>query len=226
MFFLPLTLIFVVIAVLLLPILVLLLEMLVAGSALTKLGISPHSAILIIYLSLIGSLINVPITARNAGPGQAAGCPIDYFGFSYAAVGGKQIMAVNLGGAVIPIIICLYLLRKAPLFKTFIATAISTLAVYKMAEPVPMVGISLPVFLPPLISAGLAVLLSPSNPAPVAYISGVLGVLIGADLLNLGVICGPGILSIGGAGVFDGIFLVGIISVFLGGLATFKHLNP
>lgn len=226
MFFLPLTFIFVVIAVLLLPILVLLLEMMVAGSALIKLGISPHGAILIIYSSLVGSLINIPIMVRNFNPAQAAGCLVDYVGLSAADLAGRQIMAVNLGGAVIPVMICIYLLRKSPLLKTFIATIICTIAAYKLAEPVPMVGISLPVFVPPLISAALAILFSPSNPAPVAYISGVLGVLIGADLLNLGCIQGPGILSIGGAGVFDGIFVVGIVSVFLGGLATFKHLNP
>ncbi len=51
----------------------------------------------------------------------------------------------------------------------------------------------------------------------VAYISGVMGILIGADLLRLHQLKKFGIsfLSIGGAGVFDGIFIVGIISVLL-----------
>ncbi|MDP2663865.1 MAG: DUF1614 domain-containing protein, partial [bacterium] len=51
-----------------------------------------------------------------------------------------------------------------------------------------------------------------------AFVSGTLGVLIGADILNLRKIQRyGGFLSIGGAGVFDGIFLVGVISALLAG---------
>ena len=53
------------------------------------------------------------------------------------------------------------------------------------------------------------------NAAPVAYISGVMGTLLGADLLHIGDLPAVGILSIGGAGVFDGIFLTGILAAFL-----------
>lgn len=44
-----------------------------------------------------------------------------------------------------------------------------------------------------------------------------MGTLVGGDLLNLGKArnLGAGTVSIGGAGVFDGIFLVGIFSVAL-----------
>ena len=80
----------------------------------------------------------------------------------------------------------------------------------------PAVGIVVPILIPPLVAATLAFILSPRNPTPVAYISGVLGVLIGADLMNLGCLTSPGLMSIGGAGVFDGIFMVGIISALLG----------
>jgi len=56
-----------------------------------------------------------------------------------------------------------------------------------------------------------------ASPPAVAYISGVLGVFIGADLLNLKQLSkvGRGVMSIGGAGVFDGIYLVGIIAVLI-----------
>jgi uncharacterized membrane protein len=45
--------------------------------------------------------------------------------------------------------------------------------------------------------------------------------LIGADLLNLGIIqeLGAPIASIGGAGRFDGIFMTGILAVLLAGVA-------
>jgi uncharacterized membrane protein len=56
-----------------------------------------------------------------------------------------------------------------------------------------------------------------NNPAPVAYISGVMGTLIGADLLNWSNFkkLGSHVLSIGGAGVFDGIFLTGIVAALI-----------
>jgi len=54
----------------------------------------------------------------------------------------------------------------------------------------------------------------------VAYVSGVLGTLIGADIANLDKIRGLGapVASIGGAGTFDGIFLTGILAVLLASL--------
>jgi uncharacterized membrane protein len=56
--------------------------------------------------------------------------------------------------------------------------------------------------------------------APLAYIAGSLGTLIGADLTNLSKVRGLGapVASIGGAGTFDGIFLTGILAVLLASL--------
>ena len=64
----------------------------------------------------------------------------------------------------------------------------------------------------------VAVLVSPEECSPaVAYVSGTLGTLVGADLLHLKDIrrMGAPIASIGGAGTFDGIFLTGIMAVLL-----------
>ena len=75
----------------------------------------------------------------------------------------------------------------------------------------------MPVWLAPLVSAGLAFLMVRSNPSPVAYISGSVGTLIGADLLNWSNFkkLGAHVMSIGGAGVFDGIFLCGIVAALI-----------
>ena len=75
----------------------------------------------------------------------------------------------------------------------------------------------MPGWIPPLISAGLALLLARENPAPAAYISGTIGTLIGADLLNWPNFnkLGAHLISIGGAGVFDGIFLSGIVAALI-----------
>ena len=66
-------------------------------------------------------------------------------------------------------------------------------------------------------AALLALLFAPSEAAPVAYIAGVAGPLIGADLLHLKDIeeSATGVASIGGAGTFDGIVLSGIVAAFL-----------
>jgi uncharacterized membrane protein len=82
---------------------------------------------------------------------------------------------------------------------------------------VPGIGIAIPSLVPPFIAALVALLVARTNVAAVAYVSGSLGTLIGADLLNLGRIQGLGapVVSIGGAGTFDGIFLTGILAVLL-----------
>ena len=87
------------------------------------------------------------------------------------------------------------------------------------AQPVRGVGIGLPIFVAPVVAAIVAALVSWRYAAPLAYAGGSLGVLIGADLLNLDQLQGLGlpVLSIGGAGTFDGIFVTGMMAVLLAG---------
>jgi len=101
-----------------------------------------------------------------------------------------------------------------------IATAIVALVLHWLAHPVPGIGIAVPVFFPAIVTAVVALLLSRGNAAPLAYIAGSMGTLIGADLTNLDKVAGLGapVASIGGAGTFDGIFLTGIVAVLLAGL--------
>jgi uncharacterized membrane protein len=77
------------------------------------------------------------------------------------------------------------------------------------------------VFVPPIATALVAVLIARQNAAALAYVSGSLGTLIGADLLNLDAVreLGAPVASIGGAGTFDGIFLTGIMAVLLAGFS-------
>ena len=130
---------------------------------------------------------------------------------------GAVIIAVNVGGALIPLLLSLYLLPKAPLIRTGLAVIIMAVVANLLSKVVPGEGITMIPFIPPLVSAGVALILARRRAAPVAYISGTMGILIGADLLNLGEVIQTGgtFLSIGGAGVFDGIFLTGIIAAFL-----------
>jgi uncharacterized membrane protein len=122
----------------------------------------------------------------------------------------------------------LYLLFRYEIWITgILAVAVVAAVCNWMAEPVPGLGIALPVFIPALITGITALVLSRDHAAQLAYIGGSLGTLIGADLLNLGDISGIGapVASIGGAGTFDGIFLTGILAVLLASLTTRQQAN-
>jgi uncharacterized membrane protein len=54
-----------------------------------------------------------------------------------------------------------------------------------VARPVQGVGILLPGLVPAALAAVLALIFAPGDAAPVAYVAGVAGPLIGADLLHL-----------------------------------------
>ncbi len=218
MIFLPISILILFFLILLLPFFFFIVQIEIIRIALSKIGLSPQMALLIFFLSLLGSLINIPVYTREAAiiPPQKI-FPFFHFNpFGIPADPTKQIIAINLGGCIIPLLLCMYLIPRAPLLPTVFATVITVLVCFKISRVVPGTGIVVPALIPPLIAVALAFLFSPGNKIPVAYISGVLGVLIGADVLNLPHLGRyPGIMSIGGAGVYDGIFLVGIISALL-----------
>jgi len=139
------------------------------------------------------------------------------------------VLAVNIGGAGIPTLMSTYLVLRYQLWvKAAIAVAVIAIIIHAMATPVQGVGIAVPVFAPVVATAILAFLLSREYAAPLAYIGGSMGTLIGADLWNLDKITGLGapVASIGGAGTFDGIFLTGILAVLLAGLASPERPRP
>jgi uncharacterized membrane protein len=139
------------------------------------------------------------------------------------------VIAVNVGGAVIPTIMSLYLVVRYQLWiKATLAVAVIAFVIHSMATPVPGIGIAVPVLAPVVTTAILAFILSREYAPPLAYIGGSMGTLIGANLLTLDRIGGlraPGA-SIGGAGTFDGIFLTGILAVLLAGLAAPSRPRP
>jgi len=209
MIFLPLSFLFLIIFIFLLPLLFFFIQIGIVGAAFTKLGLSPKMALFVIFFSLLGSVINIPIARRTVYDGWSF--------FLSSSIPAEQILSINLGGAVIPLLVCAYLSPKAPIRATIISTLVMIVVAKMLTRVVPGVGFTLPALIPPLVAAPLALIFARRNPAPVAYISGVLGTLIGADLLNLSKLetVGASMVSIGGAGVYDGIYLVGIISVLL-----------
>jgi uncharacterized membrane protein len=82
-----------------------------------------------------------------------------------------------------------------------------------------------PTFVPSAVAAFVVLVFARRNAAPLAYICGSVGTLIGADLLNLHRLpaLGAPVASIGGAGTFDGIFLSGILAVLLASVFQPTH---
>lgn len=185
------------------------------------LGFGSHVALLLLLASLVGGYLNIPV-ARLPGPQIISGEAIAFFGMSYeipvVVNWPGTVIAVNVGGAVIPGLLSLYLLARNRLWvRGVLATAIIAAVCHALARPVPGLGIALPVFVPPLSAAAVALILSRRHAGALAYIGGSMGTLIGADLLNLDKISGLGapVAAIGGAGTFDGIFLTGVLAVLI-----------
>jgi uncharacterized membrane protein len=206
--------------------LVILVQLRVLRYAYMRLGIGPGAALLLLFGSLIGSYFNIPI-AFLPGHSMRSGEIVDFYGMRYVVPLTTSwpgtVLAVNVGGAVIPTVMSTYLVLRYHLwFKAALAVVIIAAVIHMMATPVRGVGIAVPVFAPVVITAILAFILSREYAAPLAYIGGSMGTLIGADLLNLDKIPGLGapVASIGGAGTFDGIFLTGILAVLLAGIAA------
>lgn len=216
MIFLPIGCLALILFILALPVLFLLVFFKVISFGFEQLGFSSEATFLILILILVGSVVNIPLTKRKKIQVERP----YFFGLFKRSGIESQGITINLGGAIIPLCLSVFFLTRIPLEPVLIAIILMTIIAHHLAKIVPDKGIVLPAFVPPIFSALFALLLAPGFAAPTAFVSGVLGVLIGADLLNLRKIqkISPGMLSIGGAGVFDGIFLVGIISVFLASL--------
>jgi uncharacterized membrane protein len=186
-----------------------------------RIGIPEGAMFGVMLGSLAGSAVNVPL-GRVTGKPRRTVQQIQIFGRRYRipveqpATGTT--VAVNLGGAVIPTAVSVFLLVKDSIWwQAGISVAFVAVIVHLIARPVQGVGIQVPGLIPPLLAAGVSLVVAPHMAAPVAYVSGSLGTLIGADLLNLDKLAslGGGVASIGGAGTFDGVFLSGIVAVLL-----------
>lgn len=222
MFFPPLIFLILVIFFFLVLFLFAILQVGLIGLAFAKLGIQPEHLFGILLLTLLGSYVNIPISEIEGGE-VVGGQEVSFFGMRYrlppAYRPHKTIIAINVGGALIPLLLSLYLLaHMSNWLPAFLGIGVVTAVVNRLARPIKGLGIGIPALVPPLVAALAAYLLAPADlRAPVAYISGTLGTLIGADLLRLKDIknMGAPVASIGGAGTFDGVFLSGIIAVLL-----------
>jgi uncharacterized membrane protein len=220
MFFNPFALVLIIIFFLLVLFFFTLVQINLIALAFTKIGIPSHYIFTALFATLFGSFINIPVK-KIPQDIIVQETEIRVFGFRYWIPVWKRketLLAVNVGGAVIPVLLSAYLLFKTGIWaRAVIGTGLMSFVTFRLAKPVKGLGIALPAFVPPVLAALISILIAYRNAPVVAYISGTLGTLIGADILNLKKIThlGAPVASIGGAGTFDGIFLNGILAVLL-----------
>jgi uncharacterized membrane protein len=196
-------------------------------ASLDKLHLSPGIALTLVIAMFVGGLINIPITrihrSKNIPTNPLAVYGLAEFWPQMERHGPETIIAVNVGGCLIPVGLSLYEIAYLAAFDAqalIVGTGgclVNIAVCYFAAQPVKGIGITMPALLSPVVAAALALLLAPEAAPPLAFVIGVLGPLIGADLLHLGQIeaTETGVASIGGAGTFDGIVLSGIIAAYL-----------
>ena len=195
--------------------------------ALSKLGLSKEISIIAIFAIFIGSLINIPVK-RIPRKEILEALPLGMFGFSrifprFVQRRSYTIIALNVGGCIIPVLIATYEFIRISsdglwaLIAMILAVMINISVCYGLARPVQGVGIVLHAFIPGLVAAVCALIFYPQFAPMIAFNAGVLGPLLGADLLNLRKISqiSTGLASIGGAGTFDGIVISGLVATLL-----------
>src|SRR5690348_4188737 len=109
-----------------------------------SLGVSSDAAIFLLFATLVGSVFNIPVAELPPEP-IISNEVIHFFGMRYKVPvvthWSRTIIAVNVGGAVIPTLMSVYLLIKRKLWvEGFFATAVVALVIHWMATPVPGLG--------------------------------------------------------------------------------------
>jgi uncharacterized membrane protein len=230
----PLTIIALLVIIGLIVIVVPLLFLGLVGRAFTNLvGLSWITATALVILILLCSLVNIPVwkirreTIRMPHGGEG----LFPDAFTPTEVGGmwETSIAVNLGGAIIPVAMAGYLLYRASAVMDvntlYLQVAAATLIVAAIAYVTtrPMVGLGLraPLFVPGLTALLCGILLGGGWGLPaagvIAFAGATFGILLGANIAHLphvGDLEVPQV-SIGGAGTFGAIFIGCILSALI-----------
>jgi uncharacterized membrane protein len=227
MFFSPFIALYTILFLALLAGIFVMLEIGVINYAFGALGLPPELALAALMASLLGSYINIPLAQIKSGEPHLAEI-VSSFGVRYRVplhyARGATTLAVNVGGAIVPTLISIYVLSHQPtaIVPSAFGALIVALVVHRWARPVRGLGIAIPMFIPPIVAAVAAWVLAAlfggyAHVDAIAYVGGVIGTLVGADIANLNKLrdLGAPVASIGGAGTFDGVFLTGIVAVLL-----------
>ena len=205
---------------------VVLVELHAVGYAFTLAGLSTGWAAVVLLASLVGSLIDVPVGRLRPRTRWVGYRLMPWSGRMYVVPVARRssgvAIAVNVGGAVVPTLVSGYLLVRLGLWlPALVAVTVVAVVVHVSARLRRGEGITVPLLVPALAAAAIALLVNPDHDtAALAYVAGTLGTLVGGDLTYLRSVRAlqASAVSIGGAGTFDGVFLSGVLAVLLGAL--------
>jgi len=202
----------------------------VIGAAFTKLGFSWITAIVVVLLMLFGSYVNIPLYLIKRDMVRMSPDTTVIFGSGLpwqADPVWETVVSINLGGAILPICISLYLFYRAfsitgsslmvPVGAGILVVALVT---YFATRQVPGVGLRVPLLIPALTALLMGLLLFGGAGIPamvVAFVSGTIGTLFGGNIARLNRIRDLEIpeMSIGGAGTFSAIFICCILPALI-----------
>ncbi|MHB8165061.1 MAG: DUF1614 domain-containing protein [Methanoregula sp.] len=202
----------------------------VIGAAFTKLGFSWITAIAVVLLMLFGSYVNIPLYRIKRDMVRVTSDTTAVFGSGspwQADPVWETIVSINLGGAILPICISLYLLyqafsitRSSLMVSVGAGILVVALITYFATRPVSGVGLRVPLLIPALTALLMGLLLFGGAGIPatvVAFVSGTIGVLLGGNIARLNRIRDLEVpeMSIGGAGTFSAIFICCILPALI-----------
>ena len=202
----------------------------IAGAAFSRLGFSWFEAVAVIILMIIGYFINIPLWKIRNPVGNAGNTGEVYDAFTGEPVGIGEIsttISINLGGALIPVIVSCYLLYEVhrhsaissflPIIACICIVAIIAAVLTKV---IPHWGVSTPLLFPSIAAIGSGILLTGGTgleAAVTAFVGGTWGILLGATVIMLMKWENTDMrqISVGGAGMFGSVFLCALLSALI-----------
>jgi uncharacterized membrane protein len=194
----------------------------IIGAAFTRLGFSWIAALAVVLLMLFGSFVNIPVYRIRRDTIRVPQNESSVFDECVPCASGQvwdTTISLNLGGAVIPLCVSLYMVYQAILitgtslfFTVCAGITIVAIITFVSTRLVTCAGIQVPLLIPGLTAllAGLLLAVGIGLTAAVtAFVSGVTGVLLGGNIANLYRIKDLEVpeISIGGAGTFGSVFI-------------------
>ena len=196
------------------------------GAAFSRLGFSWITAIAVVLLIMLGSFVNIPFYRIKRDMVRISPDTTAVFGSGSlwpADPVWETLVSINLGGAILPVCISLYLLYQAVsitgtslLVPVGAGIVLVALVTFFATRPVPGVGLRVPLLIPALTALLMGMLLfgGAGIPATVlVFVSGTAGVLVGGNIAYLFRIKDLEVhsVSIGGAGTFGSVFICCIL---------------
>jgi len=198
----------------------------VIGAAFTRLGFSWISALAIVLLMIFGSFINIPVYRIRRDMIRMTPADSSVYG-GYALTEPSPVwdttISLNLGGAIIPVGVSLYIVYQAILitgtsllFSVCAGIILVAAITYVSTRLVPGAGIQVSLIIPGLTALLAGLLLAGGaglTAAVTAFVSGTAGTLLGGNIAQLFRIKDLDVpsVSIGGAGTFGAVFICCIL---------------